>query len=67
MLFRYQVFGIPPLITPYAVEVLSNTRQVSLEKAKNLINYRPNVDYPEGMKRIEEWISHADIEKILGS
>jgi nucleoside-diphosphate-sugar epimerase len=67
MLFRYQVFGTPPLITPYAAEVLSNTHQVSLKKAKHLLNYRPKIDYAEGMKRIEEWISHVDIEKILGS
>ena len=56
MLLRYYLFHKPPLITPTAVHLFTNHRNVSLENAYQLLGYSPVVDYAEGMKRIAQWL-----------
>jgi nucleoside-diphosphate-sugar epimerase len=48
--------GIKPLITPFAVDILTNTRTFDLAKTKKLINYVPTVSYTEAMGHIGSWI-----------
>jgi nucleoside-diphosphate-sugar epimerase len=65
MLFGDHVFKIPPLLTPYAVEIFSNTTKISISKAKDELGYIPRIDYQEGMKRIEHWIIQQGIDTNL--
>ncbi len=48
--------GVRPLITPFAVDILTNTRTFDLTRTKKLINYTPKVSYTEAMGHIESWI-----------
>ncbi|HWR27741.1 MAG TPA: NAD(P)-dependent oxidoreductase [Candidatus Thermoplasmatota archaeon] len=56
MMIRYYLFHKTPLLTPTAVHLFTNHRTVSIEKAHKLLGYSPMVDYPEGMKRIAQWL-----------
>ena len=59
MMVLYWVFGVSPWITPMAVDVFTNQKTVSLEKAKELLGYTPQVGYSEGMKQVEKWLKSA--------
>jgi nucleoside-diphosphate-sugar epimerase len=50
------IFGGTPLVSPYAVEIFSNTTRVSIEKAHRLLGYTPRINYLEGMRRIRNWL-----------
>lgn len=56
MMFLNKVFRIKPWVTPMAVKILTNHHKVSIEKAKQILNYEPKVDYPTGIKRVEDWL-----------
>ncbi len=56
MMIRYYLFHKTPLLTPTAVHLFTTHRTVSIEKAHKLLGYSPMVDYPEGMKRIAQWL-----------
>jgi nucleoside-diphosphate-sugar epimerase len=62
MLLRDRVFGIPPLVTPYAVEIFSNKTKVSIDTARDLLGYIPRIDYQDGMKQIEYWLQDQGID-----
>ena len=48
--------GIPPIITPFAVEILTNTKTYDLQETQQIIDYKPKITYREAMKQIETWI-----------
>ena len=56
MLFLNKIFRVEPWVTPMAVNVFTNREEVSIEKAKSLLGYEPQVDYDEGMKQVENWL-----------
>ena len=56
MMMRYYLFHIDPLVTPTAVQILTNQRTISIEKATKLLKYRPSLEYLEGMKRTADWL-----------
>jgi len=56
MVFLNRVFRIEPWVTPMAVKVLTNHHKFTIEKAKQILNYNPKVDYSTGMKRVENWL-----------
>lgn len=56
MMIRYYLFHIDPLLTPTAVRILTNNRNISIEKGIKLLNYQPSVNYIEGMKRTANWL-----------
>ena len=56
MIFLNIVFKIEPWVTPMAVRVLVNHNTVSIEKAGYLLGYEPEVDFHEGIKRVESWL-----------
>lgn len=56
LMMRYHLFQKPPLLTPTAVRIFTNTTGVSIEKATKLLGYLPRVDYEEGMKRTALWL-----------
>ena len=56
MMLLYHLFRVEPWVTPTAVHIFANTQTVSLEKAEHLLQYKPSVDYTEGMKRVRQWL-----------
>lgn len=67
MLLGDRLFGIPPLVTPYAVEIFSNTTKLSIDKARHKLGYEPTIDYDQGMKKIKQWIIDQGIDSILST
>ena len=58
MLILNSIFKIEPWITPTAVDILTNRKKISIEKAEKLLNYSPKVDYKEGMEKIKKWLKN---------
>jgi len=56
MMILHKLFGINPWVTPQAVETFTNKKEVSISKAKKLLDYTPKIDYDEGMKQVKKWI-----------
>lgn len=56
MVFLNRVIGIEPWVTPMAVKILTNQHKFSIEKAKQILNYEPKIDYSIGIKLIEDWL-----------
>lgn len=65
MILIHSLFGIKPLLTPYAAEIFSNEKRVSIEKAHNLLNYQPRIDYEEGMNLIRKWVHEKGVDSLL--
>jgi len=65
MIFLHSLFGVKPLITPYAVEIFSNKKKISIEKANKLLNYQPKIDYETGMNLIKKWIHEIGVDTLL--
>jgi nucleoside-diphosphate-sugar epimerase len=45
-----------PLLTRMAVELWSTDQGFSIEKARRELGYEPEVDFDEGMRRVEAWL-----------
>lgn len=56
MMARYKLFRIQPWVTPMAVEIFANHQTVSIKEAKNLLGYKPKIDFTEGLKNVEYWL-----------
>ena len=56
MIFLNKVFGIKPILSPTAVNILSNQKKVSIKMANEILNYNPVIHYKEGMMRVEDWL-----------
>ncbi len=56
MMVMHTLFRIKPLITPTAVDIFTNNKKISIEKAKQLLGYEPKINYDEGMKQIRKWL-----------
>lgn len=54
--FLNLIFGIRPIISTTAVYIFSNTMKISINNAEKILDYTPNINYKEGMKRIEKWL-----------
>jgi nucleoside-diphosphate-sugar epimerase len=51
-------FGITPWVSPFAVDILTNTKTYSLRETQQIINYKPKVPYKEAMQQIACWIQN---------
>ena len=56
MNFLNKIFGIKPILSPTAVNILSNQTKVSIKMANEILNYNPVINYKEGMVRVEDWL-----------
>jgi nucleoside-diphosphate-sugar epimerase len=56
MMIRYFLLHTDPLLTPTAVRIFTNKKEVSIEKATTLLGYTPVIDYAEGMRRTALWL-----------
>jgi len=56
MMTRYKLFRIEPWVTTMAVDIFTTHQTVSIEKAKDLLGYKPKIDFIEGLKHVEQWL-----------
>lgn len=56
MMIMFKLFRIKPWITPMAVELFTNRKIISIEKAKKILDYTPKIDFKEGLEHVEEWL-----------
>jgi len=52
----YRFFKIKPIVTPLTVDIFTNKKTISIEKAVKILDYKPKVDYEKGIKNIEQWL-----------
>jgi nucleoside-diphosphate-sugar epimerase len=64
MMGFHVLFGVVPMVSPYAVEIFSNTTCVSIEKASRVLGYAPRIDYSEGMKCIQRWVQDEGFHRV---
>lgn len=55
-MFLYLLSGIPPIVTPFIVQVLSNRKIISIDKAKDILGYNPKIDFQQGMENTRRWL-----------
>ena len=48
-------------LSPHMVYFYASQAQVSIDKAKRLLNYRPQFDFEAGMERTEQWVQWANL------
>ena len=61
MMACYRITRVEPLVTPTAVQIFTNKKQVSIEKAEKILGYTPKIDYAEGMKQIRKWLQEEGL------
>jgi nucleoside-diphosphate-sugar epimerase len=45
----------PPLLSPTAVSILTNTSKISIQKAQTILGYKPQISYETSMQNIKQW------------
>ena len=60
-ILKHTFFKIEPLITPTSVNILTNNKKISIEKAKQILGYQPKVNYSEAMKQIKRWLQEENL------
>ena len=50
-----RLVGFQPVLYPRRVEFFYNDRAFAIDKARNLLGYRPRVGLEEGFKRTTDW------------
>lgn len=63
MMLRFFVFQKKPWITPAAVQLLTANKNISIDKAKSLLDYSPMITYKTAMKKIEKWWNESSNNK----
>jgi nucleoside-diphosphate-sugar epimerase len=51
-----RIFNTRIIISSTAVHIMTNKKKVSINKAKEILNYNPQVNYKKGMKNIKKWL-----------
>ena len=51
-----KILGVKIVLSPTAVNIFSNKKKVSIMMAKNILNYKPIINYKDGMIRVENWL-----------
>lgn len=65
---RYQgqkLFRKPIDIFPEAVDFMSRPYGYSIDKARNLLNYEPNINLEAGLQLTKQWLQQADLKKMM--
>ncbi|MDZ8186213.1 MAG: NAD(P)-dependent oxidoreductase [Nostoc sp. ChiSLP02] len=52
-------------ILPESVDFMARPYSCSIEKAQNLLNYKPTIGLEEGMQRTHEWLQKTEIENLV--
>ncbi|KYK20453.1 hypothetical protein AYK21_01390 [Thermoplasmatales archaeon SG8-52-2] len=56
MIFLNIITKFKPWITPLAVNIFSNNQIIDIKKAQKILNYKPKIDYNQGMNHVKEWL-----------
>lgn len=52
----FPFFNVTPWITPFAVDILTNTTTYDIRQTQKIIPYEPKIPYIKAMEQIKEWI-----------
>lgn len=63
MMIGYHFFGIEPLVTPMAIQVFTNRKEISIETAKMVLGYQPKIDFQSGMNQVRKWLHSEGLVK----
>ncbi len=63
MMLLHKTFGIKPWVTPQAVETFTNTKKVSIDEARKLLDYSPRISYAEGMNQVKQWLKKMNLDQ----
>ncbi|CCH42440.1 Sterol-4-alpha-carboxylate 3-dehydrogenase,decarboxylating [Wickerhamomyces ciferrii] len=58
--FFSKLSGKEPGLTPFRVKVVCAYRYHNISKAKEILDYKPNVDLEEGIKRTLQWMDETE-------
>jgi nucleoside-diphosphate-sugar epimerase len=53
-----------PLLTPYSVCLLSRTRTLNIDRARNELGYNPRISMEEGLKRYLDWWKKTSVDRL---
>ena len=56
MMLLNKIFKIKPWVTPMAVNIFTNTKNFDIDKARDLLDYKPKIDYTKGISNVEKWL-----------
>lgn len=56
MMLFHRIFRIKPWITPTVIYIFTNSKKVSILNAEDLLDYKPAIDYNEGIMRVRKWL-----------
>ena len=57
----YQLLGVPTELGRGTIDMLSRRAGYSIEKAHQLLGYRPRVSLTEGMQRTADWAAREGL------
>ncbi len=52
----YKLFGVTPIITPFAVNIFTNKSMISIDETREALGYTPKVSFSEGVRRVSKWL-----------
>jgi nucleoside-diphosphate-sugar epimerase len=61
MMLFYKIFGIEPWVTSTAINIFTNDKKISIEKARKILGYTPKINYDVGMEKIRKWLQNEHI------
>lgn len=61
LMILYKLTRFTPLLTPTAVQIFTNKKEISIEKAEKILGYTPKIDYKKGMKQVQRWLQEENL------
>jgi len=61
MMILYRFTRFKPLLTPTAVQIFINKKEISIKKAEKILEYMPKIDYEQGMKQVQRWLRKENL------
>ena len=61
MMILYKFTGFTPLLTPTAVQIFTNKKEIAIKKAEKILGYTPKIGYKKGMKQVQRWLQEENL------
>ena len=61
LMILYKLAKFTPLLTPTAVQIFTNKKEISIEQAEKILEYTPKIDYKKGMKQVQRWLQEENL------
>ncbi|QSJ21035.1 NAD(P)-dependent oxidoreductase [Nostoc sp. UHCC 0702] len=52
-------------VLPESVDFMSRSHTYSIAKAQSLLDYKPKINFEQGMQLTQQWLQKTDIEKLI--